>query len=98
MRRKQRTEPRILSRIEKRFLQYLKFHRMVAGKTQEKLAKEVGISQGHYCDIERGRVKPHPVIHKRLCEALNRPIEEFTAKLYGVNAADMVTQPASVAK
>lgn len=77
---------------------YLKFHRMALGLTQDQVAREAGISQGHYCDIEKGRVKPHAAIHKRIADALGRPAEEFTAKLYGVNADEMVLKPATSSK
>jgi transcriptional regulator with XRE-family HTH domain len=85
-----RKGPVALSRTEKRFVTYLKFHRMRLGLTQEKLARKARISQGHLSDIESGRVKPHPEIHKRLAEALERPMDEFTAKLYGVSVSDMM--------
>lgn len=68
---------------------YLKFHRFRLGLTQGKLAGEIGISQGHYCEIERGYIKPGPDLHKRLADAIGRPVEELTAKLYGVSLADM---------
>ncbi len=69
---------------------YLKFHRMKLGKTQAQIAKDAGISQGHYCEIEKGYIKPLPELHKRIADALGRPLDEFTGFLYGVNPADMV--------
>lgn len=70
-------------------MNYLKFHRMQLGLTQAKVAKAARISQGHYSEIEKGYIKPHPAIHKRLADALQRPSDEFTAKLYGVNPNEM---------
>lgn len=78
-------------------MQYLKYHRLVKGFTQAQLAKKAHISQGHYSDIESGRTKPHPEIHKRIADALERPLEEFTAKLYGINPDDMVIRPRGAA-
>ncbi len=71
-------------------MNYLKYHRMTLGMTQEQVAKKARIGQGTYCDYERGMKKPRPGIHKRLAEALGRPIDEFTAKLYGVQSSSMV--------
>ena len=39
--------------VRKAFVKYLKFHRYRLGLTQDQLAHEIGISQGHYCEIER---------------------------------------------
>ena len=57
--------------------------------TQEEVARKARISQGAYCSYEKGYQKPHPDTHKRLAEALERPADEFTAKLYGINPAEM---------
>jgi transcriptional regulator with XRE-family HTH domain len=76
--------------VTKKFMNYLKFHRMNLGLTQKAVARKANISQGAYCDYEKGFRKPRPKIHKDLAAALQRPVEEFTSKLYGVNPADMV--------
>jgi transcriptional regulator with XRE-family HTH domain len=73
----------------KAFVTYLKFHRMKLGLTQYQVARAARISQGHYCEIEKGYIKPLPVVHKRIAEALGRPLDEFTGMLYGVNPAQM---------
>jgi transcriptional regulator with XRE-family HTH domain len=70
-------------------MNYLKFHRMTLGLTQAQVAKKAGIRQGTYCDYERGLKRPRPITHKRLAEALQRPPEEFTARLYGVRETEM---------
>ena len=75
-------------------MKYLKYWRLCAGKTQQQIADEVGISQGHYCDIEKRGVKPRPETHKALAEALHRPIEELTAKLHGVDRDEMIAHGA----
>lgn len=67
----------------------MKFHRLRLGLTQEEVARRAKVSQGAYCDYETGRKKPRPGIHLRLAEALERPSEEFTGKLYGVDPAEM---------
>ena len=69
---------------------YLKYNRMTLGLNQVDVARRAGISQGAYCDYERGVKRPRPKIHKKLAEALERPVDEFTGKLYGVNPASMV--------
>ncbi len=69
---------------------YLKFHRMTLGLTQADVARKAGVTQGTYCDYERGIKKPGPKMHRKLADALHRPVQEFTGKLYGVNPADMV--------
>lgn len=76
---------------------YLKFHRMCLGLTQDQVARKAHISQGHYCEIEKGYIKPGPEIHVQLAGALGRPVEEFTAKLHGVNLRDMVIEQPAMA-
>ena len=75
--------------MRKAFVKYLKFHRYRLGLTQDQLAHEIGISQGHYCEIERGFKKPRPELHKRIADAIGRPVKELTEKLHGVSAAEM---------
>lgn len=70
-------------------MNYLKFHRLTLGLTQADIARKAKISQGAYCDYERGFRRPRPKIHLRLAEALGRPLDEFTGKLYGVDPASM---------
>lgn len=71
-------------------MKYLKYWRLVAGKTQEEVADEAGISQGHYCEIERRGVKPRtPDLYGKLAEALKRPKEELVAKINGVERDEM---------
>jgi transcriptional regulator with XRE-family HTH domain len=82
-----RGKPR--TRLERAFMTYLRFHRMNLGLTQAEVAARAGISQGAYCDYERGEKKPRPKVHRKLALALQRPVEEFTAKLYGVEASAM---------
>ncbi len=70
-------------------MKYVAYWRTVAGKSQKKLGKEIGISQGHVCDIERRGIKPRPVLYPKLAEALGRPVEEVVAVLNGVRSEDM---------
>src|SRR4051812_2412982 len=76
--------------VRKSFLNYLMFHRLRLGLTQQRLAKKAHISQGAYCSYEKGYQKPSPETHKRLAEALGRPLDEFTGMLYGVDPETMV--------
>lgn len=76
---------------------YLKFHRYTLQMTQAKLAKAAGMSQTHYCEIERGIKRPGPKQLGKLAEAIKRPKEELIAKLYGVDPASMVLSHPSVA-
>lgn len=66
-------------------MNYLKWCRLNLGLSQIRVAEEVGISQGMYCDIERGRRKPSPKVHLRIATVLRQPVEEFTARLYGID-------------
>lgn len=64
-------------------MKYLKYCRLNLGLTQEQVAERARISQGQYSDYERGIKKPRPRVHRKLAEALERPVEEFTVRLYG---------------
>jgi transcriptional regulator with XRE-family HTH domain len=77
------------NRLSKETMSYLKYHRMTLGLTQAEVARRARVSQGAYCDYERGIKRPRPKIHRRLADALERPVTEFTAILYGVDPAEM---------
>jgi transcriptional regulator with XRE-family HTH domain len=71
-------------------MKYLKYWRLVKGKSQQDVAGECGISQGHYCDIEKRGIKPRtPDLYGKLAESLGRPKEELVAKLHGVDRDEM---------
>lgn len=85
-----KTRSRRAKPSNKVFMTYLKFHRYRLGLTQSQLAKKAGVSQGLYCDYERGLKRPLPKHHMQLANALGRPLDEFTAKLHNVEASEMV--------
>jgi transcriptional regulator with XRE-family HTH domain len=72
-------------------MKYLKYWRYVAGKTQEQVAKEVGISQGHYCEIEKRGIKPRPEHYTAIAEAIRRPVEEVVARLHNADMGQMAS-------
>lgn len=76
-------------RENRRFMTYLKFHRYRLRLTQAQLARKAGVSQGLYCEYERGIKKPLPHHHGKLADAIGRPIEEVTAKIHNVDPAQM---------
>lgn len=77
-------------------MKYLKYWRLVKGLSQQEVADAVGISQGHYCDIERRGIKPRtPDLCKNLADALGRPTEELVARLHGVDEREMAAHGAS---
>jgi len=77
-------------------MKYLKFWRLVKGRSQQDVADECGISQGHYCEIEKRGIKPRtPDLYGKLADALGRPKEELVAKLHGVDQAEMENHGAS---
>lgn len=73
----------------KAFMNYLKYWRLNRGLTQQAIARKLGISQGAYCDYERGFRKPGPKVHLKLAEAIDRPVEELTTKLYRIGGESM---------
>jgi len=87
--RRAKNQKRRAKKDSKVFMTYLKFHRYRLGLTQEQLAKKAGVSQGLYCEYERGIKRPLAKHHVKLAQALGRPVEEFTAKLYNVDPVEM---------
>jgi transcriptional regulator with XRE-family HTH domain len=55
----------------------LHFHRQRAGKTQEWLAREIGITSAYLCNIENGKRIPSPKVMDALANALSVRIEEL---------------------
>jgi DNA-binding XRE family transcriptional regulator len=55
----------------------LKVWRKYRGVTQAVLAKNVGVSNVHICDIEVGKTKGKPVIWRKLAEALNVSVDDI---------------------
>lgn len=77
------------------FMHYLKYHRLSLGLTQSDVAKRAHISQAAYNSYERGLKRPGPKQHTALADALERPIEEFMAKLYRIDTTKMVVSSKS---
>jgi transcriptional regulator with XRE-family HTH domain len=71
------------------FMSYLKFHRYRLGLSQVQLAKRAGVSQGLYCEYERGIKRPLAKHHMKLAEAIGRPIEEVTARIHNIDPVQM---------
>lgn len=70
-------------------MRYVKFWRLVRGKTQIEMARSIGTSQGYYCDIEKwGRI-PGPEIYSRIADAIDRPVEEVVGKMNDVDPKQM---------
>jgi transcriptional regulator with XRE-family HTH domain len=55
----------------------LRFHRQRTGKTQEGLARELGITSAYLSNIENGKRTPSPRIMDELAQALSVPLEEL---------------------
>jgi transcriptional regulator with XRE-family HTH domain len=55
----------------------LRFNRQRAGKTQEGLARELGITSAYLSNIENGKRIPSPKIMEELARALSVPLEEL---------------------
>jgi len=64
------------------FVRYLKFARLKLGMTQAEAAKEVGITQGAYCNIERGQKKPHPRLYPVFAEVLQVPVNDLVSRIH----------------
>ncbi|GHE33050.1 hypothetical protein GCM10017673_39950 [Streptosporangium violaceochromogenes] len=54
--------------------------RMIAGYRQKALAKAVGVTPNHLCNIERGRRSASVDTLHRLADVLGRPVEELLAE------------------
>lgn len=67
------------------FVRYLKFARLRRGLTQTQTAKELGISQGAYCNIERGQKMPHPRTYPALAEVFDVPVDELVSRIHKLN-------------
>lgn len=66
-------------------MHYLKFTRLNRGLTQAEVAKKLKISQGAYCDIERGQKKPRPRLYPELADVFQVPVEELTSRIHKLN-------------
>jgi transcriptional regulator with XRE-family HTH domain len=55
----------------------LRFHRQRTGKTQEELARELGITSAYLSNIENNKRTPSPKIMDELASALSVRIEEL---------------------
>jgi transcriptional regulator with XRE-family HTH domain len=55
----------------------LRFNRLRAGKTQEGLARELGITSAYLSNLENGKRTPSPKIMEELARALSVPLEEL---------------------
>ena len=55
----------------------LRFHRQRAGKTQESLARELGITSAYLSNIENSKRTPSHKIMEAMAHALSVNIEEF---------------------
>ena len=51
--------------------------RKETGKTQAMVAREAGISQNHWAQIESGVRRPSIEVALRIASILNRPVEEL---------------------
>jgi transcriptional regulator with XRE-family HTH domain len=57
----------------------LRASRALQRLTQKDLAERIGISESHYCQIERGYVEPSPLERLRIQEILGPTIDQISS-------------------
>ena len=67
--------------------------RRVAGKTQQQLAQEINVQQGHISQIEAGQTEPSVEVLAKLARAL----QTTTDYLIGMEESEGETEPAALA-
>jgi|WetSurSiteA1Bulk_404760.scaffolds.fasta_scaffold248968_1 transcriptional regulator with XRE-family HTH domain len=59
----------------------LRASRALQGITQKELAGKIGVSESHYCKIERGYVDPTPLEKLKIKEILGSTIDQISSAI-----------------